>query len=207
MKVGPSVSAVRASLSTLMSFCSMVTNRCSSSTCSRSSSVMASSSCVRSWLSLTSSCAPSATVSVRSSPPPDSRASSIRFSKRDHWNLPCLNNTCSRRSRRLASRSVKSRLATYGYATSRKRKSGCSVMQMPSCVRRLRMTRLKRSGMRMGYWYTSLLKSPVTVRKLKVLRLAVRASCQMLSSAGTMGRTSVPGLRNPRRMKSPAMAS
>jgi hypothetical protein len=46
---------------------------------------------------------------------------------------------------------VSSLFATYGYATSRNRKSGCSVMQMPSCVRSERITSEKRSGMRMGY--------------------------------------------------------
>ena len=69
------------------------------------------------------------------------------------------------------------------------------------------MTSEKRSGMRIGYWYTSSLNAAVTVRKLKLAMLAVRASCQMLSSAGTIGRTSVPGDRNPRFTKSPAMLS
>ena len=80
-------------------------------------------------------------------------------------------------------------------------------MQIPSCVRSDRMTSENLSGMRIGYWYTSSLNAAVTVRKLKLDSDAVRASCQMDSSAGTMGLTSVPGDKKPSRMKSPAMAS
>jgi len=76
-------------------------------------------------------------------------------------------------------------------------------MQIPSCVSNDRITSENRSGIRMGYWYTSSLNAAVTVRKLKLESDEVRASCQMDASAGTIGLTSVPGARNPSRMKSP----
>ena len=173
--------------------------------------------CFRNPGSVRNNCAPSATVSVKSRPPPfpcppfgsEVRAKVTRFSKRAHWKVPSLlKSTWVSRVLKLASRSVNNRFATYGYATSRNRKSGSveevsvlyvwkqcldlgkpryvpglKVMQMPSCVSKDRMTRLNRSGIRMGYWYTSWLNAPVTVRKLKFARLAVRASCQMDSSA------------------------
>ena len=76
-------------------------------------------------------------------------------------------------------------------------------MQIPSCVSNDRITSENRSGIRMGYWYTSSLNAAVTVLKLKLESDEVRASCQMDASAGTIGRTSVPGARKPSRMKSP----
>mmetsp|Transcript_8334 Transcript_8334/g.31156 ORF Transcript_8334/g.31156 Transcript_8334/m.31156 type:complete len:200 (-) Transcript_8334:1348-1947(-) len=187
-----------------------------SSTRKRLSSVSANKTCFRNPGSVRNNCAPSATVSVKSRPPPfpcppfgsEVRAKVTRFSKRAHWKVPSLlKSTWVSRVLKLASRSVNNRFATYGYATSRNRKSGLKVMQMPSCVSKDRMTRLNRSGIRMGYWYTSWLNAPVTVRKLKFARLAVRASCQMDSSAGTIGRTSVPFARKPRFTKSYAIAS
>mmetsp|Transcript_2612 Transcript_2612/g.4897 ORF Transcript_2612/g.4897 Transcript_2612/m.4897 type:complete len:221 (+) Transcript_2612:464-1126(+) len=154
------------------------------------------------------SCRPYLMVSVKSKlPAGPSRDSRIRFSSRSHWNLSSRNSTCRSRSRRAGLSSVSSRRATYGYATSRKWKSGSRVMQMPSWVSRDRMTSAYRSGTRMGYWYTSSLKRAVTLRKLKSRMDCPMEFCQICSSAGTMGPTSVPRARKPNWMKSPAIAS
>ncbi len=59
------------------------------------------------------------------------------------------------------------------------------------------MTSAKRSGMRMGYWNTSSLNLLVTERKLKSAMPLPRLSAQIFSSAGTIGRMSVPGARKP----------
>lgn len=79
--------------------------------------------------------------------------------------------------------------------------------QMPSCVSKDRITRLYRSGIRMGKLYTSSLNLEVTVRKLKSASDWPSAAAQIFSSAGTIGVTSVPLLRKPRFTKSPAMPS
>lgn len=49
----------------------------------------------------------------------------------------------------------------------------------------------------MGYWNTSSLNLEVTDRKLKSAMPLPRLSAQIFSSAGTMGRMSVPGARKP----------
>ena len=49
----------------------------------------------------------------------------------------------------------------------------------------------------MGYWNTSSLNLEVTERKLKSAMPLPRLSAQIFSSAGTMGRMSVPGARKP----------
>ena len=93
-----------------------------------------------------------------------------------------ISQTWKRRFRRPGSLSVSNRRATYGYATSRNLNWGSSAMQMPSWIRRDRMTRAYRCGIRMGYWYTSLLNCVVTVLKLKVAMLFVLESCALHSA-------------------------
>mmetsp|Transcript_2882 Transcript_2882/g.6487 ORF Transcript_2882/g.6487 Transcript_2882/m.6487 type:complete len:205 (-) Transcript_2882:557-1171(-) len=195
---------------------SLLATLTASGMCSLLPSVSASTSCRRRFASEATRRTMSRIVFFKSSPssPPSddsviplSALSSSKFSRRAHWNLPSLKSTSRSRARSAGSGSVRRRRATYGYATSRKRNCGFSVMQMPSCVSRLLITRLNRSGIRIWYWKTSTLNFSVTVRKLKPPMSRTAASCQISSSAGTMGVTSVPGARNPRRSKSYAIST
>ena len=59
----------------------------------------------------------------------------------------------------------------------------------------------------MGYWYTSSLNLEVTERKLKSAMPLPRLSAQIFSSAGTIGRMSVPGARKPYTQRSSSYSS